>query len=121
MTPRTAPAELDLAYPFEVLPDPEGGFVVRFPGLPGCITQVDDASQIGSAAAEALDLWIETTLADGQTLPEPRSLAGFSGRFSVRIPKSLHRELARSAERDGISLNQYVTMLLSRHDAPSRS
>jgi predicted HicB family RNase H-like nuclease len=50
------------------------------------------------------------------TLPEPpvgpRRLE-YSGKFNVRIPKSLHAALAREAEAEGVSLNQLVLAKLA--------
>ena len=37
----------------------------------------------------------------------------FSGKFLVRIPKSLHYKLTIEAEKEGVSLNQYVLYKLS--------
>jgi hypothetical protein len=37
------------------------------------------------------------------------------------LPKSRHRQLSESAERDGVSLNQYVVMLLARGDEQARA
>ena len=39
--------------------------------------------------------------------------AARSGKFLVRLPVSFHERLAARAERDGVSLNQYVLMLLA--------
>jgi hypothetical protein len=39
--------------------------------------------------------------------------AKFSGRFVLRLPKSLHARLAGEAEKEGVSLNQYVVYKLS--------
>ena len=36
----------------------------------------------------------------------------FSGKFIVRIPPDLHRELYTSAKMHGISLNKYIAMTL---------
>jgi hypothetical protein len=36
-----------------------------------------------------------------------------SGRLLLRMPPSLHGELAQAAERDGMSLNAYITRVLS--------
>lgn len=36
-----------------------------------------------------------------------------SGRLLLRMPAALHAELARWAERDGVSLNQFITRTLS--------
>ena len=37
-----------------------------------------------------------------------------SGRFTARLPKSLHRALIQEAEEEGLSLNQYLLYLLAR-------
>jgi multisubunit Na+/H+ antiporter MnhC subunit len=37
-----------------------------------------------------------------------------SGRLLLRMPAELHAALARAAERDGVSLNQFITSSLSR-------
>lgn len=37
-----------------------------------------------------------------------------SGRFNLRIPKSLHAKLCEEAAREGVSLNQLCLMKLSR-------
>jgi predicted HicB family RNase H-like nuclease len=49
----------------------------------------------------------------GQDIPLPRDMEEHSGKFMLRIPRSLHRNLARAAKREGVSLNQYVTTLLA--------
>ncbi len=36
-----------------------------------------------------------------------------SGRLLLRMPAALHAELARTAERDGVSLNQFITRALA--------
>jgi predicted HicB family RNase H-like nuclease len=37
----------------------------------------------------------------------------FSGKFVVRLPKTLHAHLVMEAEREGVSLNQYALYKLS--------
>jgi predicted RNase H-like HicB family nuclease len=105
---------LDLEYPFNVTVDPDiGGFVVDFPDLPGCMTQVDTLDELAEMANEARMLWIETASDEGVEIPPPRYPETYSGKFNLRLPKSLHRKLVESAEGDGVSLNQYVVGLLS--------
>jgi RNA polymerase sigma-B factor len=56
-----------------------------------------------------------------------RQRAGsYSGRLLLRMPRSLHEELARASDRDGVSLNQFITGVLAsavawnrEDDAPS--
>lgn len=45
----------------------------------------------------------------GEPIPEPISERRFSGRFNVRVPESLHRELALVAAEEGVSLNRLVS------------
>lgn len=43
----------------------------------------------------------------------PDKMNGYSGRFVVRIPKSLHMALVREAEAEGVSLNQLIAVKLA--------
>jgi predicted HicB family RNase H-like nuclease len=55
-------------------------------------------------------------LIDG--LPEPPvgpQRREYSGKFNVRVPKSLHAALASEAEAEGVSLNQLVVAKLALH------
>ena len=45
--------------------------------------------------------------------PDPKARTKHSGRLMLRMPHSLHAELARAAEREDVSLNQYITNTLS--------
>lgn len=43
-----------------------------------------------------------------------RTRQEYSGKISVRVPKSLHRNLAQSAKDEGISLNQFILYKLAK-------
>ena len=64
---------LRMNYTMEVIKDPdEGGFVVSFPELPGCLTC---GQSLESALANALDAkksWLEAALEDGLVIQEPK-------------------------------------------------
>ncbi len=111
---------LSLGYPFQVIAEPEGGYTIVFPDLPGCMSQVESLAEVGPVAEEIRTLWIETAYERGLEIPEPSYPEEYSGRFNLRIPRSLHRKLAESAEREGVSLNQYVATLLARGDAQAQ-
>ena len=100
-------------YRFDVIADPDGGYVLRYPDLPGCLTQVERIEDVGPAAEEIRSLWIEAAFELGQSIPAPSYPDEFSGKFNVRIPKSLHRDLVLLAAAEGVSLNQLVVSLLS--------
>lgn len=106
-----------MEYPFQVIASVDGGYVIRFPDLPGCVSQTDDLAEVGTIAEEIRALWIETEYEAGAEIPLPSYSEDYSGKFNLRLPRSLHRTLAESAVQEGVSLNQYVTMLLGRRDA----
>ncbi|HZU34826.1 MAG TPA: toxin-antitoxin system HicB family antitoxin [Gemmataceae bacterium] len=52
------------------------------------------------------------------SLPEPPvgpQRREYSGKFNVRVPKTLHAALVREAEAEGVSLNQLVVAKLALH------
>ena len=60
MTQETKPLEyyLGLEYSFNAIADPDGGYVIVFPDLPGCMTQGDTLDEVRRMAEEARTLWI---------------------------------------------------------------
>ena len=97
-----------------------GGYVVTFPDLSGCTTHVERIDDVGPMADEIRRLWIRTEYEDDEDIPLPSYPEEYSGKFVVRLPRSLHRRMAESAGREGVSLNQYVVMLLSGGDTEQR-
>ena len=109
---------LVLPYRMEIVEDiDEGGYVVSFPELPGCITCGEDMEKAIANAIEAKKTWLRSALEEGIEIEEPDSLNNYSGQFKLRIPKSLHRSLSEHSKREGISMNQYCLYLLSKNDA----
>lgn len=109
---------LKMPYRMEVVEDPEeGGFVVSYPDLPGCITCGETMESAIANAKDAQKAWLEAALEDGVKIPEPDSLSDYSGQFKLRLPRSLHRSLAEHSQREGISMNQYCVYLLAKNDA----
>jgi hypothetical protein len=51
--------------------------------------------------------------AQGEPEARPEKAARHSGRLLVRMPATLHDELARVAETEGVSLNQLITGVLA--------
>lgn len=62
-------------------------------------------------AREVLGLLIDSARRHGEPIPEPQRK--FSGNLRVRLPASLHERLAREAEREGVSLNQWIAVKLA--------
>ena len=115
---RTIDDYMSLNYRMEIVEDKgEGGFVVSYPELPGCITCGETMESAIANAQDAKKAWVQAALEEGIEIHEPDSLEEYSGQFKLRIPRSLHRSLAEHSKREGISMNQYCVYLLSRNDA----
>ncbi len=104
---------LELKYPVTVTPDITGGYVAEIEDLPGCFTQGETLEETYANMEEARRLWLESAYEDGLDIPLPGELSEYSGKFNVRLPRSLHRRLGRMAEKEGVSLNQYLVSTLS--------
>lgn len=109
---------MEMSYRMEIVEDKdEGGFVVSYPDLPGCITCGETVESAVLSALDAKRTWLEAALEEGIEIYDPDNLDDYSGQFKLRIPRSLHRLLAEHSKREGISMNQYCVYLLSRNDA----
>jgi len=71
---------------------------------------------------DALREWLVAALEDNLEIPLPDVVQEerYSGKFPLRLPKSLHRKLSEAALEDGVSLNQYLVMLLSENHTLNR-
>ena len=93
--------------------DGQVGWVAEIQELPGCLSQGYTREEALANLDDAKLSWISVALEDDLDIPEPRSSDSYSGHFVVRLPQSLHAELARTADREGISLNQFVANVLA--------
>ena len=50
----------------------------------------------------------------GEKAPQPLAQKNFSGKFMVRVPPEIHRDLAIQAAESGISLNRLANAKLSK-------
>ena len=115
---KTIKEYMRLPYRMEIVPDTdEGGFIVSFPELPGCISCGDTVDKAVENANDAKRAWIEAAIEDGITINEPDRIEDYSGQFVLRIPKSLHKTLSDNSKREGVSMNQYCMYLLSKNSA----
>ena len=108
---------LSMAYRMEIVEDKdEGGYVVSFPELPGCITCGETIESAVKNAEDAKKEWLMAALEDGVEINEPDDIEKYSGQFKLRIPKSLHKYLSEHSKKECISMNQYCLYLLSKND-----
>jgi antitoxin HicB len=118
MNNKTIEYYLDLPYTIEFQQDKSDPqhpvWFAKVKELPGCMTEADTLEEAAEMIQDAMAVWIQGSLDAGLAIPEPHSESDYSGKFSVRLPKSLHRDLVEVAEREGVSLNQYINVMLSR-------
>lgn len=112
-TPKTLDYYMSLPYRVSVVKEESGAYLASVDELPGCMTEGDTREKALANLDDAMRGWIELALEDGDPIPEPKEGRRFSGNILLRAPKSLHRELAESAKKEGVSLNQYLVYRLS--------
>lgn len=111
-------AEVDmlvhLPWTIEVRPYEDGTYFARVVELAGCMTEGDSAGEALEALEEARALWIASALEHGDEIPRPASeQQSYSGKIFVRTSPRLHRRVAEEAEREGVSMSQWVSEALA--------
>ena len=112
---------MKLDYAFVVLPFSEDDFS----GYRAFLIDIPAVESIGATPEEALrDLndvkkeWFAYALAKSITIPEPntafQAAMTYSGRVTLRMPKTLHRQVSERATLDGVSLNAYLNSAIQR-------
>ncbi|MFA5384715.1 MAG: toxin-antitoxin system HicB family antitoxin [Eubacteriales bacterium] len=89
-------------------------FYGRIIELDGCQSTGETLEELYNNLNEALEGYIETKIENNLEIPRPARQEDYSGKFIVRVPKSLHMRLAIEAEREGVSLNQYALYKLAK-------
>ncbi|MGF9913759.1 toxin-antitoxin system HicB family antitoxin [Paenibacillus ehimensis] len=87
-------------------------FYGKYLELDGCQSTGQTIEELYESLKEALEGYLEVKLEYGDPIPEPQG--DYSGSIRVRMPKTLHRDLAAAAELEGVSLNQYMLYKLSK-------
>ena len=125
--PLTGPVPADIAekvaeymklpYTITMVYDTSGGppaWVVGVEELQGCLSQGDTPDEAIAMIREAMEGWLEVSVAYGDEIPLPKEhFPEHSGKFQVRLPVGLHGKLAAVAENENVSLNQLVTAILA--------
>jgi antitoxin HicB len=104
---------MKLPYTVMLKRDEEGDFIARIKEFEGCVADGQDEMEALGNLEQVKELWIETALKANQSIPLPDDDELPSGKFLTRVPRSLHKSLIEIAEREGVSLNQLVTIALA--------
>jgi antitoxin HicB len=111
---RTLAYYMALPYTKILQRDQDDDIVARVEELPGCSAHGATDQEALTNLQEAKMLWLEDCLGAGDPVPEPeKPEAPPSGKWLQRVPRSLHAQLVKQARKEGVSLNQLVTFMLS--------
>lgn len=103
------------SYPINLRPlsdDEGGGWLATVPDLPGCMSDGETQAEALTNIQGAITSWLEEAAELERPVPKPGSVRG---EWRQRVPKSLHEDLKRCAQTEGVSLNQLVTSILARY------
>lgn len=102
--------------------DGETIWIAESSDLKGCVGQ-------GATQAEAIEelevnesTWLETAKEFDIDIPQnsiKRLESEYSGKLTLRLGKSLHRNTAERAKEEGLSINQYIMVALTEYNATS--
>ncbi|MFI3213477.1 MAG: toxin-antitoxin system HicB family antitoxin [Eubacteriales bacterium] len=98
----------------EINDESEHYFYGKILELDGCQSTADSLEELYAGLNEAMEGYIEVKLENELEIPIPEQTEGYSGRFNLRLPKSLHKRLSIEAEKEGISLNTLALYKLAR-------
>lgn len=97
-----------ISYPIETTNGTE--WAVEFPDLKGCCGGGDTPEEAIADAKYNKDSYLQTLIDEGKPLPQPTDPYNYdySGKCTVRMSKTLHKELACLAEEENVSMNQLI-------------
>jgi predicted RNase H-like HicB family nuclease len=91
-----------------LVPEEDGTYSAELLEFPGCFAEGDTPNEAIQNLERSATAWIEAALERGQDIPEPHATYGYSGKLNLRLPRSIHKQAARFAQRDDVSLNQFL-------------
>jgi len=96
--------------------DEDNGFIATVPEMPGLSAFGKNQSEALSELKIAAQAYIKSLRKSGKPDPIIEKISSHSGQIRLRMPKSLHGNLADSAKKESISLNTYIVTLLSKRN-----
>ena len=76
-----------LTYKIRLQKEPEGGYTVTVPALPGCVTYGNDMDEAIVMAREAIELYVESLVEHGEDVPTENDLFEYSITVQPDIPQ----------------------------------
>lgn len=96
-----------------LVPEDDGTYSAEILEFHGCFGEGDTAAEAIKDLEDAAVCWIEATIEQGQEIPPPTAVHEFSGRVNLRLPRSIHKQAAKYAEKENVSLNQFFSSAIA--------
>lgn len=99
----------------KVCVDDGGGYIASMPEI-GAIADGETIEEAISELEEVANEYIKLAREDNKKIPIPKMhkiQPDYSGKLSIRIPKFLHKAVAKQAEEESCSINQLITSYIS--------
>ena len=96
---------MSLNYPSQITKIDEadgGGFLIEVPMLKGCMSDGETVEEAYNNLEESKKELFTYMLENNLAIPEPADTA-YSGKFMVRIPKTLHKIITEQSKREGLN------------------
>jgi predicted HicB family RNase H-like nuclease len=81
----------------------------------GCMTTGDTIEEVARDIQDAMREWLQLNIKLGRVITNPIKSRSYSGKVMLRLPPTLHESLMFRAAEQGVSLNQYLIVSLSRN------
>lgn len=75
-----------LKYTVIYTPEPEGGFTVTVPQLPGCVTYGKDLNEAEKMAKDAINLYLQSLKKHNESIPQEEN--SFIGSIDLEFPQA---------------------------------
>lgn len=96
-----------------LVPVEGGGFYAEVLEFPGCHAEGESIEAAFQNLEEAAREWIEDCIERGHEVPEPSIEKDYGGQYPLRLPRSIHRRVAKMALREGTSINQLLLSFIA--------
>ncbi|WPD22503.1 MAG: toxin-antitoxin system HicB family antitoxin [Candidatus Electrothrix aestuarii] len=85
------------------------GLCAEFPSLSWLATSPESALK---GIRKTVKSVVDDMVANNEKIPRPIASKNYSGKFMVRVPPEVHRDLAIQAAESGVSINRLVSSRL---------
>lgn len=95
----------------------ESCYEARIKELPSIAEYADTQEEAYALAIDAIETLAELYAEQGKVLPDPEGQeeSDYSGRITLRMPRTLHQGIAETADYEGVSLNTLIVSALSAY------